>query len=205
MKLYSIPQYEGLYEIDRNGNVYSLPKQEGFYFRETYKKIATYIDYKGYKCCKLVLNGKVKIEKIHRLVAKVFIPNPENKPQVNHIDGDKLNNNINNLEWCTASENQIHAVKTGLRIPTSKMRSNGKDRMKEIHKNNKHIHCKEIVQINKNNNEIIKVFPSIKSASEYVGTPDSNIISVLKGKSITAGGYKWKYLKESDANANHIE
>lgn len=66
---------------------------------------------KGYKRVVIVYKDNTKIyEAVHRLVAKTFIPNPENKPQVNHIDGNKLNNNVSNLEWVTNAENAIHAI-----------------------------------------------------------------------------------------------
>lgn len=63
----------------------------------------------------LSIQGKEKQFLVHRLVAKAFIPNPENKPEVNHINGDKFDNRAENLEWVTASENQIHSVKTNLK------------------------------------------------------------------------------------------
>ena len=70
---------------------------------------------KGYTQTILYRDKKQYPIKIHRLVANAFIPNPENKPQVNHIDGDKNNNRIDNLEWCTQAENIQHSYKAGLR------------------------------------------------------------------------------------------
>ena len=73
--------------------------------------------------------GKVKTITVHRLVAQAFIPNPDSKPEVNHIDGDKKNNNMSNLEWCTSSENVQHAVDTGL--INNKGSNNGKSKLSE--------------------------------------------------------------------------
>lgn len=88
------------YEVSSYGRVRNL----------TGKVLKTYIQNCGYEQVKLMNKHK----QIHRLVAMCFIDNPEHKKYVNHIDGNKLNNNVSNLEWCTNSENIIHARKTGL-------------------------------------------------------------------------------------------
>ena len=112
-----IEGYEGLYQVSTCGNVKSLPKVRrngtGTYIQKErlLKPSNTSTGYKKVELCK---DGKRKSFKVHRLVAIAFIPNPDNKPEVNHIDGNKINNNIDNLEWVTSSENSIHAYETGL-------------------------------------------------------------------------------------------
>lgn len=112
-----IKDYEGLYQISNYGNVKSLPKERhnrrGVYIQKE-KLLSLTNTSTGYKKVELVKDGKRKGFKVHRLVAQAFIPNPDEKPQVNHIDGDKTNNYVDNLEWATASENSIHAYNTGL-------------------------------------------------------------------------------------------
>ena len=78
------------------------------------KVLKTYIQNSGYEQIKINYQGLHIHRSIHRLVAEAFIPNPLNKKYVNHIDGNKLNNTVDNLEWCTNSENILHARKTGL-------------------------------------------------------------------------------------------
>ena len=112
-----IEEYEGMYQVSNYGNVKSLARQrrnsKGVYMQKE-KLLSLTNTSTGYKKVELVKNGKKKSYKVHRLVAMAFIDNPENKPQVNHIDGNKTNNHVDNLEWVTSSENSIHAYKTGL-------------------------------------------------------------------------------------------
>lgn len=108
--------YENRLLINKNGNIYSL---------KTHKFLKTSITPNGYEALVLMLQTPKRHSKtlyVHRLVATTFIPNPYNKKTVNHIDGNKLNNNINNLEWATQSENNIHAIrKLNKKVNTSKI------------------------------------------------------------------------------------
>lgn len=104
--------------IDGISTSYFITNKGDCYNSNTNKYLKGTINKKnGYKAYKLTLpNGKQKMCYAHRLVALAFIDNPKNKPMVNHIDGNKLNNYIDNLEWCTASENAIHALNNELKV-----------------------------------------------------------------------------------------
>lgn len=97
-----IPNFE-MYKISKKGKISNV--------RNIMK---TYINNSGYECIKFTVNGKRTSHLIHRLVALVYLPNPNDEPTVNHKDGNKLNNNVENLEWCSYSKNILHARTTGL-------------------------------------------------------------------------------------------
>lgn len=104
------------YEVYPDGRVWNITRR---------RFIAQAVGSSGYMVC--TLNSKSK--NVHRIIAQCFVPNPDNKPEVNHIDGDKLNNHKDNLEWVTRSENSIHACRTGLQ-PTGS--SSHMSKLKEI-------------------------------------------------------------------------
>lgn len=153
--------YEGLYKISTNGKVYSLK-------RKKIKRIDT--NRHGYERVNLFKNGRGKHFLVHRLVAQAFIPNPNNYSFVNHIDGNKLNNDVNNLEWCTWSQNMIHAYSHGLV---------------------KHLTTK-VIQYTLAS-EKVKEWDSIKEACDALGISHGNISKVCCGKRKNAGGYIWRY------------
>jgi len=101
-----IKDYEGLYQVSNFGRVKSI-----------YRIRIQHINEFGYYRIVLSKNSKLKTFSTHRLIAEVFLENPNNLPEINHKDGNKQNNCVSNLEWCTSSYNQIHAFKTGLQIP----------------------------------------------------------------------------------------
>ena len=122
--------YEGVYKISNNGYIYSVPRNGT---KGGLLKIS--LDKYGY--CRVSLHDKnhhTKFVQIHRLVAEAFIPNPENKPTVNHKDGNKQNNNVENLEWATYSEQLNHCFRNKLR----KGKCNIKRKCVLIYKNNKY-------------------------------------------------------------------
>lgn len=89
-------------------------------------------NFRGYDTVQLVIQGKKQTFRVHRLVARCFIPNPYSKPYVNHKDGNKCNNHISNLEWCTAKENDIHARQIGLKSQNKPIKAINVDTLEEI-------------------------------------------------------------------------
>lgn len=121
MEVY-IKNYNQDYSINKNGIVFSLKKDR--------KQLSISHTKNGYCQVELCINGIRKKHLLHRLVAESFISNELNKPQVNHIDGNKKNNSVLNLEWCTRSENQLHSINLGLR--TTKGEKNSQSKLNEI-------------------------------------------------------------------------
>lgn len=121
--------YEGLYEVSNTGKVRSIDrivctkdgKHKKLKGKELYFTIQRLNLVSGriqrYAAVQLWKNNKDVLKAVHRLVAEAFIPNPENKPTVNHIDGNGINNDVDNLEWATYSEQNYHAYLTGLNKP----------------------------------------------------------------------------------------
>lgn len=154
------------YYVTDSGDVYSRMAHNHWRF----KKMKTCSDKDGYKKVTLHKNKKGYRRSVHRLVAEVFIPNPENKPQVNHKNGIKYDNRVENLEWVTQSENTIHSF----RVLKNKTRPK-----------------KPVVQML--NGEIIKEFVGMAEAAKETGLKIEHICRCCRGGLDRTGGYQWKY------------
>lgn len=179
-----IKGFEGRYAVSNLGRVKSLPRLVNNHTGEINLKgkiLKQRPDNKGYMRIDIKDNsGKKKYMGIHRVVALTFIDNPLNKPQVNHIDGNKSNNNVDNLEWVTNSENQIHAYKRGLNYVTGRA---GRKK-------------KEVCQIDIQTGKIMKIYPSIADAQRVMKC--SNIGECCRHKygRKTSAGYGWEFREE---------
>lgn len=173
----NIEGYEGLYQVSNLGNIKSLKKHRynGInYYIQNEKLLKLQNDKNGYKVINLYKNKHIKNFKVHRLVAQAFIPNIEKKSEINHIDGNKQNNRIDNLEWCTETENMKHAFSNNL------IKQHNNTVIDQYSLDGLFLHRWNSIS------EAIKALHLKESAS-------SNISACCQHKKPTAFGYIWEY------------
>lgn len=178
----AIKGYEGLYEISNYGRCRRIS-----YPNDTNAKISQfglphYLKPNhgkwGHVRYALSVDGKTKMKLAHRMILEAFeVPNPENKPHVNHIDNDPTNNFIENLEWCTHTENMQHMIKCGRKVTYR-----GKD----------HIESKRVYQFDKEGN-LLHIYESSGEASRETGFLSGHIREACSGVLKTYKGFIWKY------------
>jgi len=168
--------YEGLYQVSNTGLVRSLGN--GKSYNKSHRMPRVLKQNLNLKYCYIMLckDSKYKCIRVHRLVALAFIPNPENKSEVNHIDGNKRNNNVENLEWSTSKENHAHAKQNGL----------------SHHEGDNNKRSKPIIALSITDGELF-CYQSINIAARSLQISAGGISNVLLCKQDTYKGYKWIY------------
>jgi hypothetical protein len=165
-----IPEFEN-YHVSTAGVVYNINNPSS-------NSLKHMITRKGYHMVALYSSGKRNWRSVARLVAMVFIPNPENKPQVNHIDGDKDNNHDWNLEWMTNLENQQHARRTGLKVHNLNA---GRKKIK-------------VKVYNYKTNKYLSTHESATAAANFYGVSRGNVGQIIKGNRQQTKGLTFKKL-----------
>lgn len=180
----SVVGYEGLYEVSNFGRVKSLErkinklwngKEITLINKGRIKNIC--VDSDGYCVVGFCVNGKSKTLKLHRIISHSFIPNPDNKPQVNHKDGIKTNNSIENLEWCTNKENIRHSF----------------DKLNKYEKGYKigNLNPVPVLQYTVDG-KFVKEYKTRAEAARVIGKNQSDICKSVKSETKTVGGFRWK-------------
>lgn len=180
-----IKGYEGLYQVSNFGNVKSvdrISKHSNGDLTLKGKLLKSVKNSRGYLQVDLCKNGKIKKILIHRLVAQTFLPNPDNKPHIDHINTITTDNRVINLRWVTQKENINNPL--------------------TIDKKSKNL-SKPIIQFSKDG-KFIKKWDSALDAQRELGIKQSNICSCCKGKNKTTGGYIWRYHYKSLWLKTHI-
>jgi hypothetical protein len=183
-----VKDYELLYEVSSLGHVRSLSRTVTCRYNKTriHKgKLLKPIYVKGYGKINLFKNNIIKQFSIHRLVANAFIPNPKNKPQVNHINGNKADNRVKNLEWCTSSENELHSYNVLGKI-------GGKPYLGKL--NGDHSKSIPIIQFTMDGGKI-KTWSCAAEVERSLGFNAINIRACALGISKSSNGFKWVYNK----------
>lgn len=165
-----IKDYEGLYQISSLGRVRSLDRFDSIGRFIKGKMLSYNVDKDGYSCITLCKNGGEKKCKVHRIVAQTFIPNPDNKPCIDHINCERSDNRIENLKWCTHSENLMNPI-------TRKKKSNI---CREICQGSDNPNSKKIIQFSKNG-DLIRLWECMKDAADNLGTNYQNISKCCRG------------------------
>lgn len=183
-----VKNFENLYEISNLGRVKSHHKYGGLDNRIMKQKINRY----GYSCVKLSNRGHTRHVQVHRLVAETFLENPNDFPMINHKDENKLNNHVENLEWCNAQYNNTYGHRLEKAFPKAwekwSYTERGRAHMSKVGK----ARGKRCASFK--DGKMLKEFASAAEAARYYNIKKTHVVYCCEGKSKARSGMQWKYL-----------
>lgn len=184
-----VVRFESEYLVSSDGQIFSF---------HCNRMLKGKLSIQGYLRVCLCKNGFHKSMAVHRIVAEAFIPNPDNKPTVNHINEIKTDNRVENLEWATVAEQNVHGTRIARAVAHTdwKKRSAKMDyyaiAAKHDYQNQTKKQMKAVLQCSKDG-IIIARFGSLSMAARSIGVSAGHICCCLKGRRKSCGGYTWKY------------